>query len=244
MLGRQPSWPWPQGSRKKKASSTAVLVFVLIGARWLIASRHVMRAIRGGISRRTVLLAAVACAFGAAGVLAWPLGAALRRATSDDDLSGAKSRIATEPRGLDLERLDRATSPCGLALLDRHRGRGLLGRARRSLGLGSDRWLWVLGVAEVRGRRRWFTSGAPSRIGRLAVREVGREVLFAELSRAGAPGLVVRDWDGHLACSSPFRPGSGHGGGRGRRRRRGPTRNAVDTGDVDGGGPGVLHPGT
>jgi hypothetical protein len=232
------------GLTKDAGIVTAVIVFVLIGARWLIASRRGLRLSVRGISRRRGLLAAVACAVGAAGVLAWPIGAAVRRATSDDDLSGPRVGSLLSRTDSTWNALTAQLHLAGLALLIGIVAVIFLGRARRSIGLGSDGWLWVLGVGEVVAVGLVYIGGS-RQIGSWLSATSSQEVLFANCL-----GLALLAWwcvTGTVALLAPLVP-AGSPAPAGSRAPAGtseaPPTGPADPADVDAGGRAVLHPGS
>ncbi|MFZ0666240.1 MAG: hypothetical protein WAM97_10820 [Acidimicrobiales bacterium] len=127
----------------------AIVVFVLIGLRWLSAPRHGPEPNASRVERHRGVIGATAAAWGVAGVIAWPVGAAIRRATTDYYLTGP--RIGS-PFGR-ADDVFHSMAPdlhlTGLAIVIGIAASVLFRRARRSMGFGSDAWLWVLIVVEL-----------------------------------------------------------------------------------------------
>ena len=137
------------GLTKYEGIVTAFILFVLIGARWLSASRPSLSVSGGGLSRRRGLVAATACAFGVAGVLAWPIGAAVRHATEDDYLTGQRVGSFLSRGDATWHAMTAHLHLAGLALAIGLAAALVLTQARRQMGFGSDGWIWILGAAEV-----------------------------------------------------------------------------------------------
>jgi len=236
------------GLTKYEGIVAAVILFALVGARWLVSSRVRSQSSEAGPSRRRGLVAAMACAFGVAGVIAWPIAAAVRHATEDDYLTGQRS-------GSFLTRAD-ATSHAmggqlhlaGLALLIGIASAIVLSGARRQLGFGSDAWIWVLGATELLVIAVAYVVGTNQAKSWL-VASVGRTTLFAECL-----GLALFAWWSvigiALAIGPPGASGSSRSSGSPVRPQR-PQR-LVEAADrvpraeprgVDAGAPAVLHPG-
>jgi hypothetical protein len=176
------------GLTKDAGVLTAVLVFALVAARWLLASGRGPGVASGGLSRRRGLLAAVACGVGAAGVIAWPIGATVRRATSDDDWTGPRIGSLLSRADSVWDGLTAHLHLAGLALVIGVVATMVLGRARRSMGLGSDVWLWLLGLVELLAVGTVYVGGS-RQIGGWLSATSSQEVLFAE-----SLGLAVVAW--------------------------------------------------
>jgi hypothetical protein len=218
------------GMTKEEGIVAAVILFGLIGLRWLVAStrkylRHPWR-----ISRRRGLVAAIACAFGIAGVLAWPIGVTARRGTRDDEFTGARAGSLLSRADSTWHSFAGALHIAGLALAIGIVAEICLGRRRRALGLGSDRWLWALGVAEMLVIGGAYVVGTKP-VGNWLSSSIDRTSLFA-----GCLGLALLAWwciTAVAVCVAPrgdqeMDPAS--------------ARERVPAGDVDGVGSGVLHP--
>jgi hypothetical protein len=221
------------GLTKNAGILTAAIVFVLMGGRWLMASGRGPGPVAGGISRRRGLVAAVACAVGVAGVLAWPIGAAVRRATSDDELTGARVGSLLSRTDSTWNALTAQLHLAGLALLIGVAAAIFLGRARRSMGLGSDSWLWVLGLGEVLVVGLVYVGGS-RQIGGWLSSTSGQEILFAQCL-----GLALLAWwcvIGLVALLAP--PGTDPTA-----TSAGQPAAPVQSTDVDVSAPAVLHPG-
>lgn len=234
------------GLTKYEGIVTAVLLFVLVGARWLGSSRTRSQSPGGGPSRRRGLVAATACAFGVAGVIAWPIGAAVRHATEDDYLTGQRAGSFFTRADATWDAMTAQLHLAGLALLIGIAAALVLSGARRLSGFGSDAWIWALGVAELVAIAAAYVVGTNQARSWLMT-SVGRTTLFADCL-----GLALVAWwcviGFAVAIGPPARPappgpvGSPdhpeqpvHVGDR--------PSEAVGRG-VDAGVPAVLHPGT
>jgi hypothetical protein len=225
------------GLTKDAGVVTAVLVFALIGTRWLIASGRVPGPAGRDISHRRGLLAAFACAFGVAGVLAWPIGAIVRRATSDDDLIGPRAGSLLSRVHPTWNALAGHLHLAALALLIAVVASIVLGRARRGMGLGSDGWLWVLGAGEVLAVGVVYVGGS-RQIGSWLSQTSSDGMLFANCL-----GLAVLAWWCAVGTVTALVSEGGRelpGAGPKRDPQTGPELAA----DVDAGGRVVLHPGS
>jgi hypothetical protein len=218
------------GMTKEEGIAAAVLLFCLIAFRWLAASsrRYVRHPWR--ISRRRGLVATVACAFGIAGVLAWPIGVAVRRATQNNELSGPRAGSLLSRADSTWHSMAGVLHVAGLALAIGIVAQILLGRRRRSFGLGSDRWIWVLGVAEVFAIAGAYVVGTKP-AGEWLASSVDRTSLFASCL-----GLALLAWWCVTAVAICVAP-------KGEPADTARSDQSLAAGDVDGVGPGVLHPG-
>jgi hypothetical protein len=222
------------GLTKDAGIVAASLLFAIIGARWLLASTRRRGPLNVRISRRRGLLAAIACAIGVAGVVAWPIGATVRRATSDYDLSGPRSGSLLSRTESTWDALTADLHLAGLALAIGVVAALVFRRSRRSMGLGSDGWLWAFGVAEVLCVGLVYIGGSRP-IGNWLSTTSDQETLFAE-----SLGLALVAWwcvVGTVAAlgrpeASPAKTGTD------------PARTGPRVADVDANGPAVLHPGT
>lgn len=222
------------GLTKNAGIVTAVLLFALIGIRWLLASGRRRGPLGVRISRRRGIFAAFACAVGAAGVLAWPIGATVRRATPDPDLSGPHVGSLLRRAESTWDALTAHLHLAGLALVIAIAATVVLRRSRRSAGLGSDSWLWVLGVAELLAVVAVYVVGSRP-IGAWLSSTSDAETLFAD-----SLGLAVLAWwcvIGAIAALGRSEVTSQATG-------TDPVAAAAEPADVDGNGPAVLHPGS
>ena len=222
------------GLTKNAGIVTAVLLFALIGTRWLLASGRSRGPLGVRISRRRGIFAAFACAVGAAGVVAWPIGATVRRATSDPDFAGPHVGSLLRRAQYTWDALTAHLHLAGLALVIAIAATVVLRRARRSAGLGSDTWLWALGLAELLAVVAVYVVGTRS-IGAWLSETSGTETLFAE-----SLGLAVLAW----WCVTGVVASLGRSEVTPQTTDTDPGAAGAETADVDVSGPAVLHPGT
>ena len=248
------------GLTKYEGIVTALILFVLIGARWLSASRPSLSVSGGGLARRRGLVAATACAFGVAGVLAWPIGAAARHATEDDYLTGQRVGSFLSRGDATWHAMTAQLHLAGLALAIGLVAALVLALARRQMGFGSDGWIWILGVAEVLVIAGAYVAGTNQASSWLAA-SVDRTTLFADCL-----GLALVAWwcvigiavalappgsrDHRDATSVPpgaagKKAGASSGDNAGASAGDGAGASAGDKAgdDMDVVGPVVLHPG-
>ncbi len=224
------------GLTKYEGIVTAVIVFFLVGARWLSASRRGPSAKLGRPSRRRGIVAATACAFGVVGVLAWPVAAAVRRATEDDYLTGQRVGSFLSRAGATWHAMTGNLHLAGLTL-----GIGIvaalvLGHARRSIGFGSDGWIWVLGTVEALAIAAAYIVGTNQAKSWLAA-SIGRTTLFANCL-----GLALVAWWCVIGIAVTVAPPDSPEGGD-RPPDIDDRSSQLAGGGVDAGVPAVLHPG-
>ncbi len=171
---------------KNEGIATGAVLVALVAWRWWRGGRGVGM-VRGG-RRRIVSWAVVA----EAAVIAWPVTMLLLHAQPDADTVGHRyggifSRLDVTVHGMagDLHL-------AGLALAAGVVGTVLLGRRRRSLGLGADPWLWVAGGAEVAATAAFYVIGT-TEIQFWLDTSVARVTIFADALGLAAFGywLVV-----------------------------------------------------
>jgi hypothetical protein len=229
------------GLTKYEGIVAAVAFFVLVAVRWLAFARPRSSLSGGGPSRRRGVIAATACAFGVAGVVAWPVGAALRHATEDDYLTGQRVGSFLSRAGATWDAMTAQLHLAGLALVIGIAAALVLSAARRQRGFGSDVWIWALGVGEVVAIAGAYVIGTNQARSWL-VASVDRTTLFANCL-----GLALVAWwlvigigiaTGPPGLTRPPGPVdiSGTPSGSGDRS------SAVDGDGVDAGVPAVLHP--
>jgi hypothetical protein len=217
------------GMTNEEGIVAAIAVLALIGIRWMNASRRKYRAMPWRISHRRGLVAAVACIVGVAGVLVWPVGVAIRRATPNDELNGPRVGSIFSRTDTTWHSMAGQLHVAGLALAIGIVAQIAFGRLRRSFGLGSDVWLWVLGLVGVLAVAGAYVIGTKPAQSWLAS-SVDRTTLFAN-----CVGLSIIAWWCVTAAAVTVSPLSTPGG---------QTESRVSVGgSLDEGGPAVLHPG-
>jgi hypothetical protein len=229
------------GMTSNEGMVAAAAIFALMGLRWLNASRRRYRAYPWRISHSRGVVATIACTFGIAGVLVWPVGVALRRATPDDELNGARAGSILNRADTTWHSMIAQLHVAGLALLIGIVAQIVVGRARRSFGLGSDQWLWILGIVEVLAVAAAYVIGTKPAQSWLAS-SVDRTTLFANCI-----GLSILAWWCVAGAAIAVAPGGDpvtEGGADTVDPPLPPSGNLGETRFVDGDGPGVLHPGT
>ncbi len=224
------------GLTKYEGIVAAVIFFVLVAARWLAFARPRSSLSGGAPSRRRGIIAATSCAFGVAGVIAWPVGAALRHATEDDYLTGQRVGSFLSRAGSTWDAMTAQLHLAGLALLIGIAAALVLSATRRQMGFGSDAWIWALGTAEVVAIAGAYVVGTNQARSWL-VASVDRTTLFANCL-----GLALVGWwlvMGIAIATGP--PGSADTSAR--PSRAGDRPSPADSDGVDAGVPAVLHPG-
>jgi hypothetical protein len=229
------------GMTSDEGAVAAVAVFALMAFRWLNASRRRYRSLPGRISHSRAIVATIACAFGTGGVLVWPIGVAVRRATPNDELTGARAGSILNRADNTWHSMIAQLHVAGLALLIGIVAQIVLGRARRSLGLGSDQWVWILGVVEVLAVAAAYVIGTKPAQSWLAS-SVDRTTLFANCI-----GLSILAWWCVTGAAVAFAPGRDPDSDDGTDAAGPPSVTPGQLADsrlVDGNGPAVLHPGS
>jgi hypothetical protein len=197
----------------------AVLIFVLVAVRWMAASAPRFITESWHVSRTRGLVAVVACAVGVAGVGAWPVGAAVRRATSDGDFTGTRVGSFVSRTDATWTYMSGRLYLAGLALAVGVVAALVLGRVRRHIGFGADAWVWALGVAELVVVGAVYVAGTRQVDAWLASSVTG-STLFADCL-----GLSMFAWWCVVGTAAALRPG----------------RAADRQSGVDAAGGGVLH---
>jgi hypothetical protein len=235
------------GMATNEGIAAAAAVFVLIGARWLTAPRRGHDARVSRVARHRGVIGAIASAVGVGGVIAWPIGAAVRRATPNLYLTGprigsffSRADSAVRAMGGDLHLAGIALGVGVLAAL-------ALGRARRAMGLGSDAWLWILGVVELLAVGGLYVIGDKPVAAWLHT-SVGAVTLFADClglgllawwcviataTVLGPRAALVSDDHPSVATPEPSAPSP----------EPVPALPPFGAAQVDAGGDAVLHPG-
>jgi len=222
----------------------ALLIFVLVALRWMAASAPRFFSETWHVSRTRGLVAIAACAVGIAGVGAWPVGAAVRRATSDDDFTGTRVGSFVSRTDATWSYMSDRLYLAGLALAVGVVAALVLGRVRRHIGFGADGWVWVLGVAELVAVGAVYVGGT-RQVDSWLASSVSGSVLFAECL-----GLSMFAWWCVVGAAAALSPSpiaevaagaSAAAGGRPGAVSGGPT--AARPG-LDAGGDGGLHPDT
>jgi hypothetical protein len=218
------------GMTKDEGIGAAVIIFALIALRWILEAQRRSKTRPMRVSRRRAMVALAASGVGVAGVLAWPAAALLRHATSDDNLSGHRTGSFVSRAHATWSAMTSQLHLAGLALVIGIVAAIVIGSVRSSFGLGSDAWIWVVGVAYVLGIGAVYVFGFGN-IDSWLSSSAGRTALFANCL-----GIALLGWWAVIGAATALAP----------RLATEPSdlSQSQPPGLVDARGRHVLHPGS